>query len=83
MIIYISIFLNNLLSVYNVTCIYVFRADHLALDKQLVSSSLGKIISLALSIPHLPIVLCVGFEASWGFLYLGASIVVFVQLMFR
>ena len=49
----------NLLSLYNVPCMYVFRADCLALDKQLVSSSLGKTIPPTLSMSYLPLVLCV------------------------
>lgn len=42
----------NLFSPRNVTCMYVFRAEHLALDKQLVCSSLGKTSSLAPSFPQ-------------------------------
>jgi hypothetical protein len=33
-------------------CMYIFRADHLVLDNQLVCSSLGKTISPPLSIPY-------------------------------
>lgn len=32
----------NLFGSYNATCLHVFRADHLALDSQLVCSSLGR-----------------------------------------
>lgn len=39
---------------------YVFRADTLAVDKQLMCSSLKKATSPTLSILHSPIVLCVG-----------------------
>jgi hypothetical protein len=39
-----------MLNVYNATCIYVFMFDYLVLDNKLVSS-LGKTISIALSIP--------------------------------
>lgn len=35
----------NLFSLYNDTCIYVFRASHLILDNQLMWSSLGKTTS--------------------------------------
>lgn len=38
----------NLLILYNVTPMYIFGADHLVLDKQLVFSSLGKIMSASL-----------------------------------
>ena len=40
----------NLRSLYNVTCMYIFRTTLLVLDKQSVYSSLGKTISLTLSI---------------------------------
>lgn len=48
----------NVLSVYNVVCMYVFRADHLTLDNQSVCSSLGKATSLAPNFPQLPRVPC-------------------------
>lgn len=41
----------NWLSLYTVTYVSVFRADHLELDNELVSSSLGKTVSPTLSIP--------------------------------
>jgi hypothetical protein len=44
------------MSPYNVACMYVFRDDHLAMDKQLVCSSLG----IAPNFPQLPEVPCVG-----------------------
>ena len=50
----------NLLSLYSVTCVYVFRADHLVLDNQSLCSALGKTISPALSYPQPSVVLCVG-----------------------
>lgn len=47
--------LSACLSVCLSVCVFlhVFRADHLALDSQLVCSSLGKSISLVLSFPQL------------------------------
>lgn len=41
---------DNLLNLYNVTFLYVFRAEHLVLGNQLVCSFLGKTSSI-LSIP--------------------------------
>lgn len=38
----------NLLSLYNVTCVHVFRADHLVLVNQLVCSPLEKTVLLLL-----------------------------------
>lgn len=49
----------NLLSLYEVLCMHVFRADSLALDK-LVCFSLEKTSSPALSLSRLPIVLHMG-----------------------
>lgn len=46
-----------MLSLYNVTCMYVFRIDHLILHSQLVYSSPGKIILSILSISELSAVL--------------------------
>lgn len=40
---------------------YIFRADDLILDNQLVCYSQGRLISPVLNIPQLSIVLCVGF----------------------
>lgn len=42
---------HNLLSQYNITCMYVFKVSCSVFDAQLVCSSLGKTISAALSIP--------------------------------
>lgn len=63
--IYIDIYLHlyipkyNLLSLYNVMC--VFRANYLVLDNQLVYSSLGKTISSILTQHSLvAVVLCIG-----------------------
>lgn len=47
-------------STYNVTCMYIFRAGHLALGNQLVCSSLWEIAFPTPSFPQLPIVLYVG-----------------------
>lgn len=49
-----------MLSLFNVTCIYVSRAHHLALSNQLACYSLGKTTSPTSSFPQLPIVICVG-----------------------
>jgi hypothetical protein len=44
---------------YDLTCMYVLRAGCLAVNNQLLCSSLGKTPSPVLSSPQLPIVLCV------------------------
>lgn len=49
----------NLLSLNKITSMYIFSDDHFLIDNQLQHSSLGKIISPTLSIPQLPVVLCV------------------------
>lgn len=49
-------------NLYNVTCVCVFRANHLALGSQLVCSSLRGTSSFIPDFPQLPIVLCLG----WG-----------------
>lgn len=41
----------NLLSLYSVTYVYVFRADHWAVENQMECLSLGKTLSPVLSIP--------------------------------
>lgn len=59
----------NLLGLYDVTCMYVLRADHLALDNQLTCSSLGK---LFLPSQHFSVAcssLCKA-ETSWAFPHL-------------
>ena len=48
---------HSLLSLYNATCMYVFRAHHWVLDNQLVCSSSEASSS---NFFQLPIVLCVG-----------------------
>lgn len=57
--VYTCVFLSNLLSSYNVTCMHVFRAHYLAVINQLVCSSLGKpnsLVSRLLQLPIVPIV---------------------------
>lgn len=64
--------------------VYVFRADHLAPDSQLLGSFLGKAASPAPSLPQLSIPLCVGLMP-FGFLLIqfGTSIdVILAQLTF-
>lgn len=54
------LFLNtyyNLINLYNVNCIYVFRDGHLVLDSQLLCSLLRKTSSAALNIPWFPLAL--------------------------
>lgn len=80
-----SIFLNItcLLSVYNLTCIYFFKADDLILDNQLVYFCLGRTILFTLNIPWLPVVLYVELRScGLSLVYFGISIVIFVQLKF-
>lgn len=57
------LFLNITLSFHNVTCMYIFRDDHLALTNNWCAFSLGKNISLNPSFPQLLIVLCVGLRS--------------------
>lgn len=47
--IYINLHKYNLFCLYNITCVYVFRTGHLALNKQLFFSPPEKTVSLALS----------------------------------
>lgn len=56
----------NLFSLYKVPCMYVFTADHLVLDSQLVCCSWGR---LGLLFPHSSVAYCSwwGGEASWSF----------------
>jgi hypothetical protein len=56
----------NLLSSHHLTFMYVFRADHLAPDNQLVCSSLGRATYPAPSFTQLPIVVSVA-SRSMGF----------------
>jgi hypothetical protein len=55
----IHTYIFNLLRLYNGTHVYVFRAGHLILEDQLVSSSLGKPVSQCSLVA---VILCVG----WG-----------------
>lgn len=55
---------NTLLSPYDVSCIYLFRADNLVLGNQLTRSFLEKTISPALSLSLLPVVTCSGLSPS-------------------
>lgn len=57
------LFLNITLSFHNVTCMYIFRNDHLALTNNWCAFSLGKNISLNPSFSQLLIVLCVGLRS--------------------
>ena len=41
-------------------CLYVFRADHVALNNELVFSSPGMTTSATFHVIQLPIVLCIG-----------------------
>lgn len=54
---YIRVPIYCLLSPFNVTCVNVFRADHLASENQLVCSYLGRPTSPVLRFTHLPLVL--------------------------
>lgn len=58
--VYACIFLMHWLCLYNVKCVYAFRADHLIFDNQLSCSSLRKAISPFLSILQLPVIVCIG-----------------------
>lgn len=60
MYLHVHIFLNTSYYHCNVACVYVFTADHLALDKPLVHCSLGKFTASTLSFLQLLIALCVG-----------------------
>lgn len=63
--IYVPKYKNTTRSVY-VTCMYVFRADHLVLDNQLVCSSQGKTISFCSQRSLVTCLLC-RVEAWWPF----------------
>jgi hypothetical protein len=54
------VFLHLTCSVCNVTCMYIFRADPLALESQLVCSSLRQTTAAAFSFPQMPVALLVG-----------------------
>lgn len=53
----------NLFSLYNVVCMYIFRATHLVLNYHLACYSLKKYISWALGIPFF--VICKQMILSW------------------
>lgn len=59
MIMYMYILKYNLLSPYNINCMHMFKADLLALDNQLVCSSMVKAISPTPNFPQLPVLLFV------------------------
>lgn len=67
------------------TCMYVFGADHLALNNQLRYCSLGETTSLVPNFPQLSKVLYVGLRTyRLSYVQFGMSIgVILVQLMFR
>lgn len=68
---------HNLFSLCNVTCMYVFRTDQLALDNQTTCSYLGKSISPTRSFPQVPGVLCVELRLPGpSFIYFHMSVVV-------
>lgn len=73
---YICIFLNITCLDHLMLPIYVFNADHLALDTILLCSSLGESTTPASSFPLLPVVLYVGLR-SYGlsFVQLARSLV--------
>lgn len=76
---------HNLFSLCNVTCMYAFRTDQLALDNQTGCSYLGKSISPTPSFPQVPGVLCVELRLpGLSFIHFHMSVfVVVVQLIFR
>lgn len=69
MYVYIHILKFRLFSPY-VTCMYVFRTDCLALNNQLMCSSMGKTSSLSSKFLQLPMVLCEGLKPHGLLLYL-------------
>lgn len=73
----------NLLNLYNVTFVHILEADYLALDNQLVRSSLGKTIFPTLIIPLLPVVFCVRLRSCrlTNAVYLSVGVLT-VQLVF-
>lgn len=46
----------NMLSVYNISCIYIISADHLVLNKEVECSSLRRTIYSTLIIPYYSVV---------------------------
>lgn len=61
---YLSVPRYNLLNLYSVTCVYIFRDYNLVLDNQSVCSFLRETVSPTLSIPCLPVILGVGLQPS-------------------
>ena len=61
-----------MLSVYSITCMCVFRDDHLAVDNESMCFSFG---GLTLPLPYLPVVPHVGlrpcelYPSTWYFIY--------------
>lgn len=73
---------NYLFNLYNVTTMYIFRADHLVLDNQLIYSSLEKTIPHTLINDQLLLVLCVELRPhGLSSVNLGMSIGVFFVLL--
>lgn len=73
MYVYIHILEFRLFSSY-VTCMYVFRADYLTLNNELMCSSMGKTSSLSRKFLQLPMVLCEGLKPHGLFpIYFGLS----------
>lgn len=72
------------MSIYDITSIYVFRADLLVLDSKLMSFFLGRVTS-ARSIAQLAVVLCVELRPSGLFpVQLGMFVVLlFIQSIFE
>lgn len=67
----------------NVTCMYVFKADRLVLDNQLLCSSLRRAFP-AFSISLLPIVLCLGLRTHEIFyILISISLGVLVQVTLK
>ena len=83
--IYLYIHSYKLLSLYTVTCMSVFWAEHLVFRNWLECFSLGKTISLSPSIPWVPVVLCLGLMLCRLLLstLFSMSVVVLLQLLFR
>lgn len=67
---------------YNVTCMYAFRADQLTLVNHFLCYSPERTISLTLRIPCVLVVLCIGPRSLHLFLIpFGMSMDILVQLM--
>lgn len=72
----------SLLHQYTITCMCVFRSDHLVLDNLTVSTPLGKTVSPTPNIPRLSIVVYVQLRPREFTLSLSIAIVL-VQLLFK